>query len=63
MNRAVAAVNALNASKDKYVQYKLSRPVRDIKHMITTSAELYSDNVAFKQKFDKEKGYEDITYA
>lgn len=63
MNRAVAAVNALNASKDKYVQYKLSRPVRDIKHMITTSAELYSENVAFKQKFDKENGYEDVTYA
>ena len=63
MNRAVAAVNALNASKDKYVQYKLSRPVRDIKHMITTSTELYGDNVAFKQKFDKDKGYEDVTYA
>ena len=63
MNRAVAAVNALNASKDKYVQYKLSRPVRDIKNMITTSTELYGDNVAFKQKFDKDKGYEDVTYA
>ena len=62
MARAEAAVEAFNTSKDKYVQYKLSRPITDIKHMITTSAELYGDNVAFMQKFDKEKGYENITY-
>lgn len=63
MKRAEDFVEALNTSKDKYIQYKLSRPITDIRHMINTSAELYPDNVAFMQKFDKEKGYENVTYA
>ena len=62
LKRAEEAVNALNSSKDKYVKYKLSRPITDIRHMIRTSAELYGDNVAFMQKFDKTKGYENVTY-
>lgn len=62
MERAEAFVGALNTSSDKYIQYKLSRPITDIKHMLNTSVELYGDNVAFMQKFDKEKGYENVTY-
>ncbi len=62
LERAEEVVNKLNSSKNKYVKYKESRPVTDIRHMFHTSAALYSDNVAFMQKFDKEKGYENITY-
>ncbi len=62
MKRAEGAVEALNTSKDKYVRYRLSRPITDIKHMLNTSVELYGDNVAFMQKFDREKGYENVTY-
>ena len=62
MKRAQEVVDALNTSKDKYVKYRLSRPITDIRHMLNTSVELYGDNVAFMQKFDKEKGYENITY-
>jgi len=62
MKRAEGVVEALNTSKDKYVRYRLSRPITDIKHMLNTSVELYGDNVAFMQKFDREKGYENVTY-
>ena len=62
MERAESFVETLNTSSDKYVQYKLSRPITDIKHMLNTSVGLYGDNVAFMQKFDKEKGYENVTY-
>ena len=62
MERAESFVETLNTSSDKYVQYKLSRLITDIRHMINTSVELYGDNVAFMQKFDKEKGYENVTY-
>ncbi|MBR3705608.1 MAG: AMP-binding protein [Firmicutes bacterium] len=62
MERAESFVETLNTSSDKYVQYKLSRPITDIRHMFNTSVELYGDNVAFMQKFDKEKGYENVTY-
>lgn len=62
LDRAEEVVNELNSSKDKYVKYKESRPITDLRHMMQTSASLYGDNVAFMQKFDKEKGYENITY-
>ena len=62
MKRAEAVIERLNTSTDKYVKYRLSRPITDIRHMINTSAELYGSNVAFMQKFDKEKGYENVTY-
>ena len=55
-------VNDLNTSTDKYVVYKESRPITDIKNMIETSAELYADNVAFMQKFAKDEPYTSITY-
>lgn len=59
---AQGVVDMLNSSTDKYVVYKESRPIADIKHMLETSAELYADNVAFMQKFHKDEPYKNITY-
>ena len=50
---AQKVVDDLNNSTDKYVVYRTSRPITDIKHMLTTSVELYGDNVAFMQRFEK----------
>lgn len=55
-------VSALNNSDDKYVVYKNSRPITDIKHMLKTSTQLYGDNVAFRQKFSKNEPFKEITY-
>lgn len=62
VRHAKAKVKALNESTDPYVVYKTSRPITDIKNMIETSAELYADNVAFRQKFDPKMPYVEITY-
>ena len=62
LRRAEAAVEALNTSKDPYVVYKTSRPITDLKHMLNTSVELYADNVAFRQRFEKDKPFREITY-
>ena len=55
-------VDDLNNSTDKYVVYRTSRPITDIKHMLTTSVELYGDNVAFMQRFEKNEPFKSITY-
>ena len=62
LKRAEAVVEALNTSKDPYVVYKTSRPITDLKHMLNTSVELYADNVAFRQRFEKDKPFREITY-
>ena len=62
MKRAEAVVEALNTSSDPYVVYKTSRPITDLKHMLNTSVELYADNVAFRQRFEKDKPFREITY-
>ncbi len=62
MKRAKAFVKELNESSDPYVKYKESRPITDIKQMFESSAELYADNVAFRQKFKKDEPYTTITY-
>ena len=62
LKRAEAVVEALNTSKDPYVVYKTSRPITDLKHMLNTSVELYGDNVAFRQRFEKDKPFREITY-
>ena len=59
---AANVVNELNNSDDKYVVYRESRPITDIKNMLETSVELYGDNVAFMQKFAKDEPYTSITY-
>ncbi len=56
-------VKALNDSKDPNIRYKKSRPVSDIKDMIKTSAELYSDNIAFRYKGKGDDFYKGITYS
>jgi len=60
--RAKSKVKALENSTDRYVIYRNSRPITDIKNMIETSAELYADNVAFRQKFERDMPYAEITY-
>ena len=62
LKRAEAVVEALSTSKDPYVVYKTSRPITDLKHMLNTSVELYGDNVAFRQRFEKDKPFREITY-
>lgn len=50
-------------SKNKYNLYKEElRPVVNLKHMLETSAELFSDNVAFWYKFNKGEEFTPITY-
>lgn len=60
--RAEHFVKTLNESTDPYVRYKESRPITDIKDMFESSALLYGDNVAFRQKFHKDEPYTSITY-
>ena len=59
---AEKVVSDLNNSTDKYVVYKTSRPITDIRHMLRTSTELYGDNVAFRQRLEKNEPYREITY-
>ncbi len=44
------------------VKCKESRPITDIKDLLVSSAELYGDNVAYLQKWDRNGKYEPITY-
>ena len=62
MEQAEATIAALNQSNDKYVVYKESRPITDLKQMLETSTAMYADNTAFMQRFEKNKPYESITY-
>ncbi|MGN0713262.1 MAG: AMP-dependent synthetase/ligase [Anaerovoracaceae bacterium] len=62
MEQAEATIAALNQSKDKYVVYKESRPITDLKQMLETSTAMYADNTAFMQRFEKNQPYESITY-
>ena len=62
LKRAKATARYLQESSDPYVAYRTSRPITDIKNMLETSAELYANNVAFRQKFDPDMPYAEITY-
>ena len=62
MEAAEKAVAALNNSSDKYVVYRTSRPIMDLKQMIESSVALYGDNVAFMQRFVKDEPFQQITY-
>lgn len=55
-------IKDLTTSSDKYVVYKESRPITDLKDMLVSSVKLYGDNVAFMQKFAKDEPYRSITY-
>lgn len=62
IKNAQLAVAALNASDDKYVTYKTSRPIWNLKQMLSSSVELYGDNVAFMQRFRKDEPFREIKY-
>ena len=59
---AEETVEKVNSDSRPYVKCKKSRPVTDLKNMLETSAELYSDNIAFLQKFDKNEPFTPIKY-
>lgn len=60
---AQALIDEIQNSTSKYVIYKDGkRPVTDLKHMIESSAQLFPDNVAFYQKFNRKEPYTAITY-
>ncbi|MCQ2553446.1 MAG: AMP-binding protein [Clostridia bacterium] len=52
---------AYNTNRDDIIDRNL-RPITDIKDMITSSATIYANNVAFKQRFKKGEPFTDITY-
>ena len=55
-------IRQINEDPRPGVMYKESRPIMDVKHMIESSAELFGDNVAFRQKYNHNGEYETITY-
>ena len=62
MEWAKGIVSRIEADRRKFVKYKDSRPIADIKHMIETSAELYGDNTAFYQKYKGDETFTAISY-
>ena len=60
---AVNFVETINADPSKYVMYKQSRPIANLKHMMVTTTDLYPGNTAFKMKFPGDKEYTSITFA
>ena len=62
MEYARKRVEDIKNSKDKYVLYRDIRPIIDIKQMIESSVELYSDNIAFHVKDKPGSPYRGITY-
>ena len=62
-DKAVELYEKILNSKNKYNFYKEgTRPVANLKHMLETSCELFSDRTAFWQKFNKGEEYTQITY-
>ncbi len=62
MADALDTVKEINESTDKYLFYKLSRPIKDLKHMMAGSAQLYGDHVVMYQRFEKDAPFKQITY-
>lgn len=62
MDRAIKTFNAINSSTDKYVTHKAPRPVTDLKQMMISGAEIYGDRVAFQQRFERGKPFEQISF-
>lgn len=59
---AEAFQRGIKKSKSKLVKYVKSRPITDIKQMLTSSTKMYGERTAFMQKFNKNAPYEKITY-
>lgn len=62
MDHAVKTAENIKADSRKFVKYKESRPIVNIKHMIETSVDLYGENVVYYEK-GPSKTYEATTYA
>ena len=59
---AMNFIDSINADPSKYVIYKQSRPIANLKHMMVTTTDLYPGNTAFMMKFPGDKEYTSISY-
>ena len=59
---AEKVMETIRESSDHFVRYRDGRPVTDVKHMFTTSADLYGKKTAFIQKFRGDEQPTEITY-
>ena len=59
---ALNFIDSINADPSKYVIYKQSRPIANLKHMMVTTTDLYHNNTAFMMKFPGTKEYESISF-
>lgn len=62
MAEANAYYDMIQNADDKYMLYRDSRPIMDLKHMVETSVEMYGDNTAFWVKDTHDTPYRSITY-
>lgn len=62
MHRAKEREQELLTSTDPYVVHKKSRAIMDIRHMLSTSVDLYGKRPAVYQKFDRKEAFREITY-
>lgn len=62
VKRAQGVMKSIKESSDPFVRHKDDRPITDLKNMFETSVELFGDNVAFRQKFERNQPYQEITY-
>ncbi|MBP5749618.1 MAG: AMP-binding protein, partial [Firmicutes bacterium] len=60
---ALKFIDDINADTSKYVMYKQSRPIANLKHMMVTTVDLYPGNTAFMMKFPGDKTYTSISFA
>ena len=59
---AVARIEGIKASKDPFILYRDGRPIIDVKHMMSTSAEIYGNRPAFHVKDAAAGQYVPISY-
>ncbi len=60
---AEGIIKFINESKNPNIRYKTSRPVTSIKDMITSSADIFADNIVFRYKGKNDDFYKGITYS
>lgn len=63
LKRAEEFIASINAMDDPAIKYKVSHPITDLKDMMNKSVERYGrDHVAFKQRFEKNEPFREITF-
>ena len=62
MAEAMDFYDLIQNADDKYMKYRDSRPIMDLKHFFETSVEEFSDNPAFWVKDTHDSPYRPITY-